>query len=166
MDQLYILRHCKSDWSGDLQDNERPLSPRGIDNAGRIGYWMKQNEIIPGEILCSTAKRAQQTAQLVCEGLDYEASRIRYLPDLYLASRSSLLSIIDSYRSCQGPLMIVGHNPGIDELVAYLTSQDLPYTESGKLMTTGSLARFSLAGADKDLHHACELLSITRPSQI
>lgn len=167
MTDIYILRHCKSDWGGNLQrDKDRPLSARGLRDAGRIGRWMCENEYLPANILCSTAVRARQTTQLVCEQLNIDNDSIHLFPELYLASCGTLLSTINTHRDESGSIMMVGHNPGMDELVSYLADQDVPLTEQGKLMTTGCLARFRLPQAGNDLHQHCELLSITRPSEI
>jgi len=167
MTEIYVLRHCKSDWSGNLQaDRDRPLSARGVRDAGRMGHWMKENEYLPAIIFCSTAVRARQTTQLVCEQLSVDQNQIHYLPELYLASCSTLLSTIKAQKNEQGSMMMVGHNPGMDELVSYLADRDVPLTEQGKLMTTGCLARFRLLQMAKDLHRQAELLSITRPSEI
>ena len=167
MSELYVLRHCKSDWGrGIASDSDRPLSERGVENACRLGAWMRQNSYLPRQILSSNAERAKQTIQLVCEHSGIDEQHIRYIPELYLASRATLIAIINKHRSGDSPLIIVGHNPGMDELVKYLAKNDVPYTEQGKLMTTGCLARFSLPAAEQNLQHACELLSITRPSDI
>ena len=166
MTELYILRHCKSDWNGNQRDKERPLAKRGIKDAGRMGRWMKQNEYVPATILCSSAVRTRQTTQLVCEHLGCDEHNIRYLSELYLASSSTLLSIINENRDASGPIMLVGHNPGMDDIVSYLANRDIPLTDKGKLMTTGCLARFRLPPAEQEQHHQAELLSITRPSEI
>ena len=167
MSELYVLRHCKSDWGGDISsDSERPLSERGHADASRLGRWMNQQGYIPNYILCSTALRARQTIQLVCEQFAISENDIHYLAELYLASCATLLSTIEGFKEKSGPLLIVGHNPGMDELVSYLASQTVPLTKQGKLMTTGCLARFSLPQDWQDLHHQAELLTITRPSEI
>jgi phosphohistidine phosphatase len=131
-----------------------------------MGNWMKQHDYIPATILCSTALRTRQTAELVCEQLDFDQDAIQFDDELYLASRKILLNSIESNRDKPSPLMLIGHNPGMDEIVSYLSSNDVPRTESGKLMTTGCLARFRLPAAGQDLNQQAELLSITRPSEI
>lgn len=131
-----------------------------------MGCWMKAEGYVPASIFCSTAVRTQQTTQLVCNGLGVDETHIQYLPELYLASCSTILSVIEKNRERPGPIMLVGHNPGMDEIVSYLANQELLLTEQGKLMTTGCLARFRLPPAGQDLHHQGELLSITRPSEI
>ena len=167
MIELYILRHCKSDWSADFKrDKERPLSSRGQKDGTRMGQWMKQNGYLPATILCSTAVRTRQTTQLICEGVGIDDTHIHYLDELYLASGRTLLSIIKQYWEQPEPVMLVGHNPGMDEIVEYLADRELPLTDKGKLMTTGCLARFRLPATGQDLQHQCELLSITRPSEI
>lgn len=167
MSELYILRHCKSGFDrGISQDSDRTLSERGLDDAGRLGRWMEENKYEPAHILCSTAVRAMQTAQRVCQSLVYDEKEINYLPDLYLASCTTLLSMIEANRDKPDPLMIVAHNPGLDELVNYLANKEVPLTDKGKLMSSGCLARFSLPDIGQDLHHTAELLSITRPADI
>ena len=169
MNELYILRHCKSDWDGSFsQDSDRALSKRGMSDARKMGAWMKDQAYIPTTILCSTAVRAQQTIQRVCKELGIAESGIHYLSELYLASCARLLSIIEDYRDKPGPLLLVGHNPGMDELVNYLAINDVPLTSQGKLMTTACLARFNLPEnkSGQELHRQAELLSITRPSDI
>ncbi len=167
MSELYLLRHCKSDWDGNLsRDSDRSLSERGLADADRLGQWMKEKQYMPGYILCSTAVRARQTAQLMCNQLAFDENRIQYLPTLYLASLATLLSTIKVNIDKSGPLLLVAHNPGMDELVNYLAAQAVPLTDQGKLMTTGCLARFSLPEVEQDLEHQAELLSITRPSEI
>ena len=167
MNELYILRHCKSDWVGNAsQDSERVLSERGLADAKKLGSWMQGRGYIPGYILCSTAVRAQQTIQRVCDQLGIAENNIHYLPELYLASYTRLLSTIAENRDKPGPLLLVGHNPGMDELVNYLASKEAPLTEQGKLMTTGCLAHFKLPESQQDIQHKAELLSITRPSDI
>ena len=167
MNELYILRHCKSDWGRGLSsDSDRPLSSRGIRDAGRMGDWMMEHRYLPKTVLCSTALRTRQTAQLVCERLDIDEQYIRFEETLYLASRKTLLDIIQSNLDKPSPLMLIGHNPGMDEIVSYLSKVEVPRTGQGKLMTTGCLVRFSLPGNVSELQHQAELLSITRPSEI
>jgi phosphohistidine phosphatase len=74
--------------------------------------------------------------------------------------------IIGEYRDKPGSLMLIGHNPGLDELTTYLADEDVPYTDNGKLMTTGCLAHFSIPEDEPKLQANCKLLSITRPSEL
>jgi len=167
MSELYILRHCKSDWDGSFsQDSDRVLSERGLSDAAKLGAWMKQQGYQPGYIICSTAVRAQQTIQIVCQQLGIADSDIHYQAELYLAGLTRLLTTITDNSDKPGPLLLVGHNPGMDELVTYLASSEVPLTNQGKLMTTGCLARFKLPDQNQDLQNQAELLSITRPSEI
>ncbi len=167
MSELYILRHCKSDWDGSFsQDSDRVLSERGLSDAAKLGAWMKQQGYQPGYILCSTAVRAQQTIQIVCQQLGIADSDIHYKSELYLAGLNRLLTTVTDNRDKPGPLLLVGHNPGMDELVTYLASSEVPLTNQGKLMTTGCLARFKLPDQNQGLQNQAELLSITRPSEI
>ena len=145
--QLYILRHAKSDWSSDAADDfQRPLNGRGIRNARRMGKWMAEQGILPETIISSSALRAWQTAAQVCNGLGVDEIRIQFKSDLYLADLRTLMQTVNNLPSASDSAMLVGHNPGLDQLVAYLASNELPLAPDGKVMATATLAQLELDG--------------------
>jgi phosphohistidine phosphatase len=165
--ELFILRHSKSDWRDSaLSDHDRALNGRGKHDAEQLARWLKTNSLRPDKVICSTALRARQTLQPIIEHLDLEASDIQYEERLYLASLKNLLQVIQAGKPEQGSLMIVGHNPGLDELVAYLASSPPPLSKSGKLMTTTSLAHFKMPADWIRLEQQAQLITITRPGDI
>ena len=85
---------------------------------------------------------------------------------LYLASLGALLQVLREIPEEQNAVMIVGHNPGLDELVTYLSSVPVPYTESGKLMTTACLAHIKLPDEWNELQGKGELVQIVRPADL
>lgn len=142
--QWLLMRHAKSDWQAKVaSDFERPLNPRGRRDAPRMGRWLQAQGFTPELILSSPAHRAYQTAQAVSEALGLGMNRQQQIDDLYLASRSTLLDVLTSTLPSVDRLILVAHNPGLDELVAWLAGSP-PLSDSGKLMTTASIAWFEL----------------------
>ena len=165
--ELFILRHAKSDWdSGVAQDSERPLNKRGRKDAPRMGAWMREHYLYPGWVLCSTAVRARETLEAVTQELELSSARTYFLQDLYLADLDTLLGILRDVPAEEDSVMLVGHNPGLDELVSYLSKSPVLLSESGKLMTTACLAQFKLPDDWHDLKGRGELVQIIRPADL
>ena len=123
-----MLRHAKSSWDdSSLGDQERPLNERGRRDGPRMGQLIREYGLIPDVVISSDAVRAQLTAQAVAEAARY-TGEIVLDPRLYLASPADILLLLRTVRENAGTIMIVGHNPGLEELVAQLTGeqQDLP----------------------------------------
>jgi phosphohistidine phosphatase len=119
--RLMLLRHAKSDWSGNLQDHERPLAPRGKKAAPQIGAYMRANGYQPALVLCSTAVRATQTLELIVPKFEAEPET-RFERALYLAEWPRLMAEIQDGSSSATPLLMVGHNPGLEQLAIALAS--------------------------------------------
>ncbi len=137
MKTVLILRHSKSSWSNPgLADIDRPLNKRGKRDAPRMGAWLDAQELIPDLILSSPARRARKTAQAVSDYSSYDGE-IETVPDFYPGDPytfiDTLMSIPDEYQS----VMIVAHNPGLEELLYALSG------ESAR-MPTSSLAQVEL----------------------
>jgi phosphohistidine phosphatase len=120
--QLILLRHAKSDWP-DVPDRDRPLAKRGRRDAPRIGKWLHEHGYRPDVVVCSDARRARQTWDLVAPELGGSPA-VRFEPRAYAASALTLLYLAqelpDRYRSA----LLIGHNPGLSELASQLTTQD------------------------------------------
>ena len=128
MKTLLVLRHAKSSWDNPaLGDHERPLNKRGRRDAPRMGELVRQYGLIPDVILSSDAVRARLTAEAVAATARY-AGDILLDPQLYMASPADILSLLPTVRENAETVMIVGHNPGLEQLVEQLTGerQDLP----------------------------------------
>lgn len=164
--ELFILRHSKSDWDSNGSDHARTLNKRGSENARQIAQWMKDKYLYPGLILCSTAARARQTLAPIIETLAIPENKITYTDKLYLAELKALLKILADIDPAQSSVMIVGHNPGLAELVTWLAYEPVPLSMSGKLMPTSCLAHFKLPDDWHQLEHEAELISINRVSEL
>ncbi len=116
---LVVIRHAKSDWSQDVPDDQRPLNPRGRREAPLIGPWVAEHVGAVDLVLCSTAVRAKET--LARSGLT--AGEVRYDERVYAASHQDLMSVVDEVSDDLGTVALVGHNPGLSELVGVLTGE-------------------------------------------
>ena len=131
MRRLFLLRHAKAvpDEQA-LADIARPLAERGERDALRIGQRLKLQHPSPGLILASPAARALHTAQIVAAAFDYPLGAIAVDPRLYLAVPTTLMEVVAAQDAAIEDLLVVGHNPGLSELVHELTSgfdvDDLP----------------------------------------
>ncbi len=145
MAELLLMRHGKSDWREACADFDRPLNPRGERDARAMGEWLARQERLPPAILASPARRARQTAVAVAMALNRSPDDIDYRDALYLADRETLVRLLgDRLRAGAQRLLLVGHNPGLDELVTWLAAALPSRTASGKLMTTAAIAAFSV----------------------
>jgi phosphohistidine phosphatase len=116
MRRLILLRHAKSDWtSPGTRDHARPLAGRGRDAAPRIGAYMAHHGLVPDQVLCSTAARAQQTLDLVVEQFS-EKVPISYDERIYEVAAEDILAVIKQTRTDVHTLLVVGHNPGLRDL--------------------------------------------------
>jgi phosphohistidine phosphatase len=119
---LILLRHAKSDRSGiELDDAVRPLTERGIHAARCIGHWLNTSGPTPDLVLCSPARRAKDTWEIVkAEFISPPPSTT--VPEIYdFGTGDALLDVIRNHGGTAWTLMLVGHNPSIEELAARLT---------------------------------------------
>jgi phosphohistidine phosphatase len=123
---LYLLRHAKSSWSDPgLADHDRPLSPRGERAALRMGAWLAGRPVLPSTVLCSTARRATETLERVLSELP-DRPQLRITRRLYHADPEELLGQIRETDDAIGALLLVGHNPGIEEFALALAGSGDP----------------------------------------
>ncbi|HVR65763.1 MAG TPA: histidine phosphatase family protein [Verrucomicrobiae bacterium] len=122
MKRLLLLRHAKSSRdNARLQDFDRPLAKRGREAAPEIGRHMRKAGWLPDLVLCSTAKRTQETAELVLAELGGEAD-VRFVDALYLAAPEQMLNEIHTVDNKVRTLLVVAHNPGTALLANYLAA--------------------------------------------
>jgi phosphohistidine phosphatase len=162
MRTLLVLRHAKSSWNDSaLGDHERPLNERGRRDGPRMGQLIRENGLIPDVVISSDASRAQLTAHAVAEAARYTGD-ILLDPRLYLASPADILLLLATVRENAETIMIVGHNPGLEQLVEHLTGEreDLP---------TAALAQIELPidrWSDLELSTRGTLLGLWRPEEL
>ena len=119
---LILLRHSKSDWSGDEADVDRPLAKRGRRQAPEAGLWLATHVDRIDMAVVSTAERARASWDLVSAGLG-ERPETRHDEDAYAASAVGLLDIIRSLGEELKTVVLVGHNPGLEDLAETLIGE-------------------------------------------
>jgi len=171
MRRLYLLRHAKSSWADPgLADFERPLNRRGQEAAPKMGYYLRERGLLPELVLCSAARRAQETWDLVARELGREIP-IKIQRSLYLATPSRLLAAIRRQPPEIETLMLVGHNPGMENLSARLAgpgSKKKALASLREKFPTGTLAVFDCDIADwSDLTEGGgQLVRLVKPREL
>jgi phosphohistidine phosphatase len=151
---LIVVRHAKSDWSHPLSDHDRPLAERGRRDAPAIGTWLARMIGTVGPVdlvICSTAKRARQTWRLAGAGLDPRPP-VREDERLYGASPTELLTVLAELSDELRRVVLVGHNPGLADLVEQLSGEakELKTSAVAVLSWPGSWVDAEFAGASLD----------------
>jgi phosphohistidine phosphatase len=145
MHTLYLLRHAKSSWADQtLPDPERPLAQRGRKDAKRIAKHLVRREIAPELVLCSPAERTRETLELVRPALG-ATSTVRLEADLYAASADELLERLRAVPEAIGSVMVIGHNPGLQDLALLLASNGAELKRLEAKFPTAALATLALA---------------------
>ncbi|MBC2902706.1 SixA phosphatase family protein [Streptomyces cupreus] len=122
--RLVVLRHAKSAWPEGVPDHRRPLAPRGRRDAPAAGHALAAADLLPDLALCSTAVRARQTWELASAEWGTPPP-VRYDPQLYAADVPELLAAVHETPAEVETLLLIGHNPGLEDLVAELAGDSL-----------------------------------------
>jgi len=122
--RLVVLRHAKSAWPDGVADHERPLAPRGRRDAPAVGRALAAADCLPDLALCSTAVRARQTWELTAAEWDTPPP-VRHEARLYAADVPCLLEAVRDVPAGAGTLLLIGHNPGLEELILTLAGDGL-----------------------------------------
>ncbi|MFM9959913.1 MAG: SixA phosphatase family protein [Planctomycetaceae bacterium] len=137
MKTLLLLRHGKSSWKDTtLSDHDRPLKKRGREAAQLMGGRLVEHGLVPDHLLTSTAVRALETTQLAVKAATYGGD-VEIVPALYHADPSSLVAIVSHVPYRFGRVLVVGHNPGLEEWLARLIGRN-------ETVSTATLAQVEL----------------------
>jgi phosphohistidine phosphatase len=166
--ELLIFRHGKSDWGGDaLSDFDRPLARRGRKAVKRMASWLREQELLPQRILSSPAERARQTALRLCRHGGIPEARIHWHGAIYGADLGALLDVLANAPGQEPLTMIVGHNPGLEELLEHLAGQTIEAPIGSPALPTAALARLSMPDDWQRLESgSARLISINRPRDL
>ena len=146
--QLYLLRHAKAEpWSPLGNDFSRSLSPPGSRHAQRVADWALETLLPPDTVLCSPAKRTRETLAPFLAHWPELLSATDYVDAMYGASLNMLLTLAEDAFSYSERLMMVGHNPGMEEILLTLLPQHQAVSIAG--MGTGTLAVVEFSGSFK-----------------
>ncbi|MFE1250144.1 SixA phosphatase family protein [Streptomyces sp. NPDC058735] len=125
--RLVVLRHAKAAWPVDVADHERPLAPRGRRDAPAAGRALAEADCLPDLALCSTALRARRTWDLAAAQWGTPPP-VRHDRRLYAAGPSGLLGVVRETPPEVETLLLIGHNPGLEDLVLALAGEGLDDT--------------------------------------
>lgn len=166
--ELLILRHGKSSWSDpSLDDYDRPLKKRGRQNARSMGHYIRNMDLLPELMISSTAKRAAATAKRVARASGFEEAAIIWERNLYHAGVETWLRYLSKIPNKIDRAMIVGHNPGLEDLLCHLCGGAVPRPPDGKLIPTATLAVLDVEQPWLGIgHDRATLRFITRPRML
>jgi len=143
---LYLLRHAKSSWDdAALADHDRPLAPRGRRAAKKMATHVHDTGVQPALVLCSSARRARDTLKRISAVLP-KGTEVRIEDRLYGASDQDLLDRLREIRAEVPSVMLVGHNPGLEDLAILLAAPE-SRTRLDAKFPTGALATLAIPGA-------------------
>ena len=133
MKHLVIIRHAKSSWGNALlEDFDRPLNDRGKRDAPIMAKRLLEKKLSPDLLITSPAKRAVATCNEFAEVFDVEKNKIKKEPQLYHASESTILKIVNNLDDTYNVVFLFGHNPGLTDFV-----NDISNLVIGNIPTTG-----------------------------
>lgn len=126
MKRITLIRHAKSSWDfPELDDFDRPLNNRGLNDAPEMGKRLKEHDIIPDIIIVSPALRAMSTAILIAEQLGVAADKIVKEASIYDASPGDLLRIIGDLPDIHDHLFLIGHNPALQVVAQFFVGRTI-----------------------------------------
>jgi len=162
---LYLLRHAKSSWADDsLPDLERPLAPRGRRAAKRLAQRFRDEGIAPDVVLCSPARRTRQTLQLLEPGLGGTPD-VLVEDELYGGDADQLLLRLRRLPPDVGSALLIGHNPGVQDLAALLVRTGDAREQLRAHFPTAALATLAIPGAWAKLSRgSAQLVAFRAPS--
>ena len=166
MPELYLMRHGKSAWhTNAVSDFQRPLNPRGERDTTAMGKWWHSQRKIPHRIMSSSALRTWQTAVRLCTEIGIEEATVAFMGNLYMADSEELLAMINKQKKSCPSLLVIAHNPGLENLVRQLAAQQ-PLPGHDKLMPTASVAVFEVNDWQNVRAGLCRFQQIYRPKDI
>ncbi len=124
MKKILLMRHAKSSWDNEnLSDHDRPLNSRGLGAAEFMGQFLRENNLIPDQIIGSTALRVKETIKIMLQQWKSQTP-FEFRKDLYLASAHSYAQAFATVDENATTVMLVAHNPGLEVIVSRLMNSD------------------------------------------
>ena len=165
--ELLLLRHGKAEEFNPRGDFHRELKNKGKRHAQRIAIWLATRELVPDHVVTSSAERALNTARKCCKAMGFPAQGIEADDALYLASAQQLLERLQRIPAEAERVMLVGHNPGLEQLLQQLCDTPPQKPADHNLMPTGTLARLAIQGPWHALQPGqAQLLALQRGAEL
>jgi phosphohistidine phosphatase len=122
MKKLLLIRHAKAEKDTSVKDIERPLKYIGIQDAAFMAERLKDGSHVPQIIITSPALRTKTTAEIFADHLLLPDPEIKKA--IYEAGQQTLLRVVNQLPVKYDFIALVGHNPGISQLLYYLTGEE------------------------------------------
>ena len=166
LNRLLLMRHAKSDWCAGQGDFERPLASRGIKDAIAMGNWLAEIGL-PDVIVCSPSRRTRETVELLSKGARTKLCELtEFVDGLYHSSTESILQSITDH-SYRGSVMVIGHNPGLAQLLLWLIVDNKALKNFQNPFPTAAIYELSTTDPLNALkENSALLLSFMRPKLI
>jgi phosphohistidine phosphatase len=167
MKRLYLLRHAKSSWDDPtLADRDRPLAPRGRRAAKVMAKHLRRNAIAPQLVLCSPSSRTRQTLTRIAPALG-KSAEVQIRSELYAASAAELLAVLRQVPDGVGSVMLIGHNPGLQDLALSLARGGPEIDRVRGKFPTAALATLGFRAGWRELAPgSAELVSFVKPKEL
>lgn len=164
--ELWLLRHGKAERYDGNEDYDRALKKRGKRDAACMGAWLRTQGLIPDLVISSPAKRAHMTAKIICDELSIASGQIQLEKRLYDEGLVRVKSVLAECPGSVKRVLMVGHNPELEDLLIYLINKmDSPAVD--KLLPTAAMARLRMPDDWIHVEHDCaKLVSITSPKML
>jgi phosphohistidine phosphatase len=161
--RLFLLRHAKSSWDEEgLADRDRPLAGRGRRAAKAMARHLKDEKIAPELVLCSPARRTRETLERIGP-----SGEVRIEDDLYGASATGLLGRLQEVPDEVESVMLIGHNPAIEELALGLAAGGARLEDMERKFPTGALATLTVPDSWRELGpDSAELVAFVAPKEL
>jgi len=135
MKKLFLIRHAQAEkFSESSKDIDRKLTSEGMKIASLLGKYLKDEGIKPDVIICSTAQRAQLTAELIASQVEYELDDIQCVDDLYEASVREFVGFLNQLGNVHKVVFIIGHNPAVTYAADYLCDGEVSGMSPGAVV--------------------------------
>jgi phosphohistidine phosphatase len=167
MRRLFLLRHAKSSWDdSELLDHDRPLAPRGRRAMELLAEHLVRERVLPTLVLCSSAQRTREMLESIAPALG-EGISVRIEDELYAASELRLFERLRAVEDGVESLMLIGHNPGLEQLALSLAGSGKKLAAVRRKYPTGALATLELDGRWSELRPgSAKLTDFVTPKQL
>ncbi|MFP4011671.1 MAG: SixA phosphatase family protein [Spirochaetaceae bacterium] len=151
MKRVLVYRHAKTEKTGEnMADFVRELTDEGERQARSMGRQLVKKQLLPDLIVCSDAVRAVQTAEITCEEAGFEVD-IREREELYGADAADYLAVLREQDDAHDILMIVGHNPAIEDLLHQLLGREVTMKTASVAVLDAEIEAWERLGEDGDI---------------
>jgi phosphohistidine phosphatase len=160
---LYLIRHGEAEEpSAGLKDLERQLTAKGLQDASKVGMYLKQKEFHPDLMLHSIAKRTTETMQRINEQLGVNQDHVEASEDVYEASARIMLKVISEIPAEMRSAIIICHNPSITYISEYITGSEIGYVEPAGIVHI----QIPFSSWSEVSEKNCDLIEYIRPEEI